>query len=93
MKLTNTAVAKRAELIQPSQIREASRYCEQFGAINLAQGLPDFAAPEILKQAAVQAILTDRNQYCDPWGLRELRESIAQKWSGNSMSRSIPIGR
>lgn len=79
MKLTNTAVAKRAELIQPSQIREASRYCEQFGAINLAQGLPDFAAPEILKQAAVQAILTDRNQYCDPWGLRELRESIAQK--------------
>ncbi|MCS6959045.1 MAG: aminotransferase class I/II-fold pyridoxal phosphate-dependent enzyme [Pseudanabaenaceae cyanobacterium SKYGB_i_bin29] len=75
----NIAVAKRAQLTQESQIREASRYCDQFGAINLAQGLPDFPAPEMLKQAAVQAILADHNQYCDPWGLADLRQAIAQK--------------
>ncbi len=79
MKLTNIAVTKRAAQTQESQIREASRYCDEFDAINLAQGLPDFAAPDVLKQAAVEAILTDRNQYCDPWGLKELRELIAQK--------------
>ena len=30
------------------------------GALNLAQGFPDFAAPAILKQAAIEA---DINQY------------------------------
>ncbi|MFN3360848.1 MAG: pyridoxal phosphate-dependent aminotransferase [Pseudanabaenaceae cyanobacterium] len=84
MPSTNTAVnrhsiAQRAQLTQESQIREASRYCDQFGAINLAQGLPDFPAPEALKQAAVEAILADHNQYCDPWGLADLRQGIAQK--------------
>ncbi len=88
MKSINTAVAKRAQLTLESQIREASRYCDQFGAINLAQGLPDFPAPHDLKEAAVAAILADRNQYCDPWGLKELRMAIADKMA---REQNIPI--
>ncbi|MDX1977220.1 MAG: pyridoxal phosphate-dependent aminotransferase [Pseudanabaenaceae cyanobacterium bins.68] len=72
-------ISQRATGIKESQIREASRYCTKFGAINLAQGLPDFAAPIELKQAAQRAIAADLNQYADPWGVTELRQAIALK--------------
>lgn len=73
------SLSQRAHQIKESQIRESSRYCEKFGAINLAQGLPDFPAPEALKEAARAAIASDMNQYADSWGWHKLREAIAQK--------------
>ncbi|UFP96043.1 pyridoxal phosphate-dependent aminotransferase [Gloeobacter morelensis] len=72
-------LSERARAVVPSLIRDASRYCDELGALNLAQGLPDFAAPAFLKEAAQRAIAADRNQYCDPWGLAQLREAIAAK--------------
>lgn len=77
--LTTVSLSQRAIQIKESQIREASRYCERFGAINLAQGLPDFPAPEALKEAAREAIAADLNQYADSWGWHKLREAIAEK--------------
>lgn len=74
-----TQLSARAQAIVPSLIRDASRYCTELGALNLAQGLPDFAAPEFLKEAARTAITQDHNQYCDSWGLRPLREALALK--------------
>jgi aminotransferase len=50
------------------------------GAINLAQGFPDFAAPAILKQAACDAIQADINQYSVTWGAKPFREAIAAKY-------------
>ena len=73
------SLSQRAHQIKESQIREASRYCEKFGAINLAQGLPDFPAPEALKEAARAAIAADLNQYSDSWGWDKLRITIAEK--------------
>jgi aminotransferase len=72
-------LSQRAHQVKESQIRQASRYCAQFGAINLAQGLPDFAAPEALKLAAQAAIHQDLNQYADTWGVKKLRVAIADK--------------
>jgi aminotransferase len=72
-------LSQRALNTKESQIREASRYCIKFGAINLAQGLPDFPAPQDLKAAAQAAIAEDRNQYADTWGLEPLRVAIAAK--------------
>jgi len=72
-------LSQRAIDTKESQIREASRYCVKYGAINLAQGLPDFPAPEALKLAAQQAIALDHNQYADTWGLEPLRVAIAAK--------------
>ncbi len=72
-------LSQRAINTKESQIREASRYCGKYGAINLAQGLPDFPAPEALKIAAQQAIAADHNQYADTWGLEPLRIAIAAK--------------
>lgn len=71
--------SQRALAIKESQIREASRYCDRYGALNLAQGLPDFAAPLALKEAAQRAIAADWNQYADPWGLAALRQGLAEK--------------
>jgi aminotransferase len=51
----------------------------RYGAVNLAQGFPDFAAPEAVKEAAAHAIAADVNQYAITWGARDLREAIAEK--------------
>ena len=50
------------------------------GAINLAQGFPDFPAPAAIKQAAVDAIGADFNQYAITWGAKPLRDAIAAKY-------------
>ena len=50
------------------------------GAINLAQGFPDFPAPAALKQAAADAIAADINQYAITWGAKPFRDAIAAKY-------------
>jgi len=55
--------------------REAMKY----GAVNLSQGFPDFAAPEDIKRVAMQAIADDINQYAITWGAKDFREAIARK--------------
>jgi len=69
----------KARQFTESVIREMSRVAAAHNAINLAQGFPDFPAPDAIKQAAVEAILADQNQYAITWGTKELRESIAGK--------------
>jgi aminotransferase len=63
-----------------SVIREMTRLALQHGAVNLAQGFPDFPAPEELKQAAARAIADDRNQYAVTWGAEPLRRAIAASY-------------
>ena len=63
-----------------SVIREMTRLAIRHGAVNLAQGFPDFAAPVDLKQAAIKAIEADHNQYSITWGAKPFREAIAAKY-------------
>jgi aspartate/methionine/tyrosine aminotransferase len=63
-----------------SVIREMTRLAVRYGAVNLAQGFPDFPAPEWIKQAACEAILADVNQYSITWGSKALRDAIAAKY-------------
>jgi aminotransferase len=49
--------------------------------VNLAQGMPDFAAPQALKDAAARAIADDHNQYAITWGQPPLRQAIADTYS------------
>ncbi len=62
-----------------SVIREMSRLATEQGAVNLAQGFPDFSAPAEVKQAACDAINGDINQYPITWGLKPFRNAIAEK--------------
>jgi aminotransferase len=62
-----------------------TRLAMEKGAINLAQGFPDFSAPADIKQAAQQAIADDFNQYAITWGAKPFRDAIAakyRKWYG-----------
>lgn len=63
-----------------SVIREMTRLALRHNAVNLAQGFPDFPAPDAVKQAACQAILEDVNQYAITWGAPSLRRAIADKY-------------
>ena len=63
-----------------SVIREMTRQAVRYGAVNLAQGFPDFAAPAEIKQAAHAAIDADLNQYAITWGAKPLRDAIAAKY-------------
>ncbi len=68
-----------------SVIREMTRQAMLHGAVNLAQGFPDFPAPAEIKQAAQQAVAADVNQYAITWGAKNLRNAIARQmgvWQG-----------
>lgn len=72
--------SRKAAAFTESVIREMTRLAMEHGAINLAQGFPDFPAPDELKEAAKGAIDGDLNQYPITWGEPELREAIAAKY-------------
>ncbi|MDX2270343.1 MAG: aminotransferase class I/II-fold pyridoxal phosphate-dependent enzyme [Cyanobacteriota bacterium] len=71
----------KADQFTESVIREMTRVALRYGAINLAQGFPDFPCPLELKQAACEAINADINQYAITWGDRPFRQAIAEKVS------------
>lgn len=65
--------------LSESVIREMTRLADRHGAINLAQGFPDFPTPARIKAAAIQAIRADYNQYAVTWGSPNLRQAISEK--------------
>jgi aspartate/methionine/tyrosine aminotransferase len=65
-----------------------TRLAREYNSINLAQGFPNFSAPEMLKEAAARAIHDDINQYAITWGAQRLRDALARKyhtWYGLDM--------
>ena len=78
-------LSDKVEHFTESVIREMTRQAMQYGAVNLAQGFPDFPAPAEIKRAAQEAIAADVNQYAITWGAKSLRAAIArqmQEWQG-----------
>jgi aminotransferase len=73
-------ISQKAGKFTESVIREMTRLALQHDAVNLAQGFPDFPAPEEVKEAAVQAIRADINQYEITWGAREFRRAIGDRF-------------
>ncbi|MFL5776828.1 MAG: aminotransferase class I/II-fold pyridoxal phosphate-dependent enzyme [Chloroflexota bacterium] len=72
-------ISTKAESFTESVIREMNRLAVEAGAVSLAQGFPDFPAPDELKEAAAAALFADVNQYAITWGARPLRQAIAAK--------------
>src|SRR5947199_3549366 len=73
--------AARTHGFTESVIRGMTRLANEHGAINLAQGFPNFPAPEVLKEAAARAIRDDVNQYAITWGAKRLRDALARKYA------------
>jgi len=80
-----TRTARRTHGFTESVIRGMTRLANEHGAINLAQGFPNFPCPDVLKDAAARAIRDDVNQYAITWGAARLRNALAakyQEWYG-----------
>src|SRR2546422_170818 len=73
--------ATRTHGFTESVIRGMTRLANEHGAINLAQGFPNFPAPEVLKEAAARAIRDDVNQYAITWGAKRLRDALVAKYA------------
>lgn len=71
--------SQRTSVFTESLIREMSRVAARHGAINLAQGFPDWDPPTELVQAAKDAMDTHRHQYAVTWGSPELRTALGAK--------------
>jgi aminotransferase len=88
------ATARRTHTFTESVIRGMTRLANQHGAINLAQGFPNFPTPDVLKEAAAKAIRDDINQYAITWGAKRLRTALAKKyldWYGMTVDTETEI--
>ena len=79
--MRRSPISLKAQQFTESVICEMTRLALDCGAINLAQGFPDFPAPGEVKEAAVHAIRADINQYAITWGAREFRRAIAERFA------------
>jgi aspartate/methionine/tyrosine aminotransferase len=75
-----TRMSATAASLTESVIREMTRLAEEHDAINLAQGFPDFPAPDEVKRAAIAAIEADVNQYPITWGQPSIRQALTEKY-------------
>ncbi len=74
-----TELSNKTASFTESVIRNMTRRALKLGAVDLAQGFPDFPAPTELKEAAKRAIDEDYNQYAITHGSPNLRRAIAEK--------------
>jgi len=75
------ATASRLAIFTESVIRGTTRLANQYGAINLSQGFPDFDPPEELLKALETAARGPHHQYAVTWGAPRLRNALAKKIS------------
>ena len=73
------ATATRLSAFTESVIRGMTRLSNRHGAINLAQGFPDFDPPEELLQALERATRGPFHQYAVTWGAPRFRQALAAK--------------
>lgn len=71
--------ASRLNVFTESVIRGMTRLSNRHGAINLAQGFPDFDPPEELLAGLERATRGPHHQYAVTWGAPRFREALARK--------------
>ncbi len=74
------APPKRLQGIEKSVIRQVFDRARP-GSINLALGEPDLPTPDVIRRAAVKAIIEEQNGYTSHAGLPALREKVAAEYS------------
>ena len=72
-------LSERTGLFTDSVIRRMTRISNQFNAVNLSQGFPDFDPPEALTRALAEVAAKGPHQYSITWGAKNFREALARK--------------
>ena len=73
------SLSTRTETFTDSVIRRMTRISNQYGAINLSQGFPDFDPPKALTDRLAEVAATGPHQYALTWGAQNFREVLAAK--------------
>ncbi len=81
-------LSKRTETFTDSVIRRMTRISNQYKAVNLSQGFPDFDPPKELLDRLAEVAKEDFHQYSITWGAQNFREALAEKQS-RFMGRKI----
>lgn len=81
-------ISDRSRLFTESVIRKMTRIADQYGAINLSQGFPDFDPPQSLLSALSMVAHTGPHQYEITFGAKNFRDALAKK-QGRNIGRQI----
>lgn len=81
-------LSERTANFTDSVIRRMTRISNQYGAVNLSQGFPDFNPPQAILDRLKEIVSEDIHQYSLTWGAQNLREALAEK---QSSLMGIPI--
>mgnify|MGYP002772281547 FL=1 len=74
-------LSKRTKTFTDSVIRRMTRIANEYDAINLSQGFPDFDPPKEILNRLEQVTHEDYNQYAITWGAQNFRDALAKKQS------------
>lgn len=74
-------LSKRTKTFTDSVIRRMTRIANEYDAINLSQGFPDFDSPKEILNRLEQVAHEDYNQYAITWGAQNFRDALAKKQS------------
>lgn len=74
-------LSKRVQEFTDSVIRRMTRISDEYGAINLSQGFPDFDPPQEIMDALAKAAHEGPHQYSITFGAENFREALARKQS------------
>ncbi|MBR4600569.1 MAG: pyridoxal phosphate-dependent aminotransferase, partial [Treponema sp.] len=72
-------LSNRTATFTDSVIRRMTRISNQYGAVNLSQGFPDFEPPRPILERLAEVTKEDFHQYAITWGAQNFREALAAK--------------
>lgn len=81
-------LSDRVQTFTDSAIRRMTRISDEYGAINLSQGFPDFDPPKEIMDALAKAAYAGPHQYSMTFGAENFREALARK-QGVAIGREI----
>ena len=88
------ALSSRTSIFTDSVIRRMTRVSNQYNAVNLSQGFPDFNPPEAITDRLAEVAKEGPHQYALTWGAQNFREALAKKhqhFSGMSVDPNQEI--
>ena len=81
-------LSDRVQKFTDSVIRRMTRISDEYGAINLSQGFPDFAPPKEMLDALAKVAYAGPHQYPITFGAENFRQALARK-QGKAIGRTI----
>lgn len=73
-------LSDRTEKFTDSVIRRMTRISDEYDAINLSQGFPDFEPPQAITKRLAEVAAEGPHQYAVTWGAPNFREAVAKKY-------------